>query len=84
MFRVRWRTVAMDELVAVYTTSDLDRQRVIAAAVESMNLRLAHRGPTVGESRAGDRRVDTIHPVTVYFYVDMTAREVVVTRAVIR
>lgn len=84
MFLVTWLPDAMNELTTVYTTVDLERQRVIAPAVERLNLRLVHRGSTAGESRDGDRRVDTVHPVTVYFSVDLHAREVIVTRVRIR
>ena len=82
MFRCHWFTTALDELADLYVHADSAERDRIGDGVAAFNSRLADDPFAVGESREYDFRIAFPPLLCVYFRVDVSSRQVRVTRVI--
>ena len=67
MFRVEWRSIALNDLAQAWIEADSELRELIAQASQVVDRRLAQTPETAGESRSEGRRVMFVYPLTVQF-----------------
>ena len=82
MFTVAWTPAALDDLTAVWTSSEPELRRQITAAMALFEKHLRANGDRLGESRQDDgTRVLIVEPLGIEFLVSAADRMVTVFRA---